>query len=175
MERRWWRGGCGDTFLARPGETETCVERNFSRSFSPHMFPEETCAERNFSKSFSPRNGGREGHFAQVSEGNVCDLAPRAPPRSHFGAILRRFRLVTCANWRSGEDIRGEKLFEKLLSAQVSGGNVCGEKLLKMPLRTSFGFAKPCQKGTVPRSPHCTPPCPCACEPVCLRVSGLPS
>ena len=91
----------------------------------------ETCVERNFSKSFSPRNGGREGHFAQVSEGNVCDLAPRAPPRSHFGAILRRFRLVTCANWRTGHDIRGEKLFEKLLSAPVPGGNVRGETLLE--------------------------------------------
>ena len=131
VERRWWRGGCGDTILAGAGETETCVERNFSKSFSPHMFPEETCAERNFSKSFSPRNGGREGHFAQVSDGNVCELAPRAPPRSHFWAILRRFRLVTCANWRTGHDIRGEKLFEKLLSAQVPGGNVCREKLLK--------------------------------------------
>ena len=52
-------------------------------------------------------------------------------PGPPTGTISRRFRLVTCANWRTGHDIRGEKLFEKLLSAQVSGGNVCGEKLLK--------------------------------------------
>ena len=43
-------------------------------------------------------------------------------------AISRRFRLVTCASWRSGHDICGEKHCEKLLSAQVSAGNVRREK-----------------------------------------------
>ena len=120
-----WEG----SFLAQPGEAETCVERNFLKSFSPRKFLVETCAESNFVSSFSPRNGGGRCHFAQVLAGNVCELALQAPPRSRYGPILRRFRLVTSANWRSGHDMRGEMLFEKLLSAQVSGGNVRGEKL----------------------------------------------
>ena len=65
-----WEG----SFLARPGEAETCVEIFFS-SFSPRQFLVETCAESNFFSCFSPRNGGRVGQFAQVSAGNVCELA----------------------------------------------------------------------------------------------------
>ena len=120
-----WEG----SFLAQPGEAETCVERSFLKNFSPRKFLVETCAESNFVSSFSPRNGGRICHFAQVLAGNVCKLALQAPPSWPLWAILRRFGLVTSANWRSRHDICGEKLFKKLLSALVSGGNVRGEKL----------------------------------------------
>ena len=69
-----WEG----SFLAQPGEGETCVERSFLKNFSPRKFLVETCAENNFVSSFSPRNGGRICHFAQVLAGNVCELALRA-------------------------------------------------------------------------------------------------
>ena len=75
------------SFLAQPGEVETCEERNFLKSFSSRKFPVETCAERSFSKCVSSRNGGRISHFAQVSAGNVCELALRAPPRGHFAQV----------------------------------------------------------------------------------------
>ena len=69
----WGEAGWGEvrcvwesSFLAQPGEAETCVERSFL-------------------KSLSPRNGGRRDHFAQILAGNVCELALQAPPRSHYG------------------------------------------------------------------------------------------
>ena len=53
---RWCgRGRWEGSFLAQPGEAETCAERSFSKSFSPHSPPREACAERSFWKSFSPR------------------------------------------------------------------------------------------------------------------------
>ena len=99
------------TILARAGETETCVERNFSKSFSPHMFPEETCAERNFSKSFSPRNPAnwRPGPphaaiFGSFCAGFGCQRAREGAPgttcaeRSFLKSFSPRgFPMETCA------------------------------------------------------------------------------
>ena len=65
-----WEG----SFLAQPGEAETCVGRSSLKNFSPRKFLVETCAESNFVSSFSPRNGGRRCHFAQILAGNVCEL-----------------------------------------------------------------------------------------------------
>ena len=83
-----WEG----SFLAQPGEAETCVARSFLKSFSLRKFLVETCAENNFVSSFSPRNGGKRCHFAQVLAGNVCELALQAPPRGRYGPFCAGFR-----------------------------------------------------------------------------------
>ena len=95
----WGEAGWGEvrcvwesSFLAQPGEAETCVERSFLKSFSPRRFLVETCAENNFVSSFSPRNGGERCHFAQVLAGNVCELALQAPSRGHYGPFCAGFR-----------------------------------------------------------------------------------
>ena len=151
------------SFLAQPGETETFAERNFLKSFSPRESPVETCAERSFVSSFSPRNGGRVGHFAQVSAGNVCELALRAPRV----AISRRFRLVTCASRRSRHDMCGEKLLEKLLSARVSDANVHRETLFEKLLSARVSASASRDKKE-PSNTHLTAPRP----PVLLATAG---
>ena len=107
-----------------------CGEKLFEKLLSAPVSGGNVRGEKLFAKLLSAQWWPRRPFRAGFGWKRLRTGAP-GPPRSHFWAILRRFRLVTCANWHTGHDIRGEKLFEKLLSAQVSGGNVCGEKLLK--------------------------------------------
>ena len=112
VERWLWRHHFGRGWRNR----NLCGEKLFEKLLSAHVSGGNVCGEKLFEKLLSAQ---------------FCELAPRAPPRSHFWVILRRFRLPTCARRRSGHDMCGEKLLEKLLSARVSDGNVRGETLFE--------------------------------------------
>ena len=140
------------SFLARLGEAETCAEGSFFKSFSLHTFPPGTCAERSFSNSFSPRMSCPVRQFAHVTSRNLRKMAQKWLRGGARGASSQTFAAETCAKWPSRPPLRGEKFFEKFLSAHVSTGNRRGEKLFKKisPHRFRFRQAVPkrCRKGT---------------------------
>ena len=142
-----WEG----SFLAQLGEAETCSERSFLKSFSPHTFPQETCAERSISERFSP-------HMLRPGA-PVCARLQSKPARNghvcgHYGQNLREMANLA--------DIARREAFEKLLSAHVSLQNMRGEKLFRK-LLSAHVSASPAQHVNMEacasscRTPHHAP------------------
>ena len=80
----------------------------------------ETCAERSFGKSFSPHMFRPVRQLAHVRSRNLREMAT-------CGAATAE----TCAKEPTRQTLRGEKLLKKLLSAHVSLQNMRGEKLFR--------------------------------------------
>ena len=144
----------------------------FFYSFSPRTFPPETCAERSFLKSFSPHMSCLERQFADVTRGNLRKMAHNGHEGGAWSASLHTLPAKTCAKWHILPPLRGEKLETKLFSAHVSTRNLRGEKFFKKLLPTqvsaSPGSAKkePSHLSPPPTPPYAIPP-PAPTTPAC--------
>ena len=119
-------------------------------------------AQREAFQKVSLRASRAWSAFSLTLPGETC---AKMATREAQSASSHTLPAETCANWPTRPPWRGEKQEKKLLSAYVSTGNWRGEKQEKNSLHTGFGFARPCQKGTLPHVPHLTsprptPPCP---------------
>ena len=132
----WGAGSVGGFLFGTAWRSRNKRRDNFFYSFSLRTFLLETSAERSFSKSFSPHKSCPERQFADVTSRNLRKMAQNGYVGGAWSASSHTLPAKTCAKWPLLQPLRGEKFETKLLSVHVSTRNLRGEKLFEKLLST---------------------------------------